>query len=170
MLAVVDTNVPVAANRRAPQASMQCVLNCIRRLKELIRGGRLALDDRWLILRECQAHLRSEGQPGVGDAFLRWTLTNLRNPERCVAVPIVPRSGDPENFQSFPDDERLSRFDPQDRKFVAVALAHPQRPPVLEALDSRWWLLRSVLEEHGVNVQFLCPDDIRRLAKRKIDH
>jgi hypothetical protein len=167
MTVVVDTNVAIVADRRAPQASRACVLTCTGELQALLRGGQLALDDQWLILKEYQRNLRPAGQPGVGRAFLEWVLTNRQNLSRCVLVPITVRAHRPMDFESFPDDARLSGFDPEDRKFVAVALAHPRRPPILQAVDSEWWKFRSILAGHGVEVRFLCPRDIQRLAQRK---
>ena len=84
MTVAVDTNVGVAANDRdAKQASPGCVIECVRRLQRLMRDDAVAIDDQWLIIREYQGNLRSSGQPGVGDAFLKWVLSNQRNPGRC---------------------------------------------------------------------------------------
>jgi hypothetical protein len=167
MLVVVDTNVAVVANRKAPQASAHCVSSCTERLRRIERSGRLALDDQWLILEEYLRYLRPDGQPGPGDSFLKWILTNRWNARRCVVVPIVSRNGNAEDFKSFPRDHRLARFDPADRKFVAVALAHPKRPPILQAVDSRWWGFKEILGQNGVRVDFLCQDDMRRLVARR---
>jgi len=166
MTVVVDTNVPVVANSRSGQASPDCVLVCLQRLDRITRTGRVALDDQWRIIREYQANLRSSGQPGVGDAFLKWILTNLANPERCELVSITP-VGDETNFQEFPSDTALRRFDPSDRKFVAVALAHSQHPPIIQAIDSKWWEFRIPLRRNGVKVEFLCQQDLQRLQTLK---
>lgn len=123
----------------------------------------LVIDDSWRILREYLANLRSEGQPGVGDAFLKWVLLNRNNSSRVVQVKITPLVDMPTNFLEFPDDDRLRNFDPSDRKFVAVAQAHPEKPPILEAVDSKWWQFKEILREKGVQVEFLCPDDIQHL-------
>lgn len=123
MTVVVDTNVAVVADRRAAQASEACILTCTRELHAVMRASQLVLDDQWLILKEYQRNLRCSGQPGVGRAFLEWVLTNRRNLSRCVLVSITVRVNAPLDFERFPDDVRLSGFDPDDRKFVAVALA-----------------------------------------------
>jgi hypothetical protein len=86
---------------------------------------KLVLDDMWRIIGEYMQNLRRSGEPGVGDAFLRWVLTNKDNPQRCDLVTITPVEND---FREFPADAALSDFDPSDRKFIAVALAHPQKP------------------------------------------
>ncbi len=161
---VVDTNVAVVANQDAPQASPACVLACVQRLHQIMTDHeKLVIDNHWLIIAEYRANLRSSGQPGVGDAFLKWVLTNWANVDRCDTVTITP-DGANSSFLEFPNDAGLLSFDLSDRKFVTVALAHPQRPPILQAVDSKWWRFQDDLHRNGVTVDFLCKADIRRLA------
>ena len=167
MKAVVDTNVPVVANGGSEQASPECVQACAVCLHELTRAGRLVLDDQRLILNEYRANLRSSGQPGLGDAFLKWVLTNYSNPDRCEFVAITSTGGTPSSFAEFPQSAALAGFDPDDRKFVAVATAHGDHPPVVQAVDTEWWRLKDALEEAGVNVNFLCPNDMRAILRRQ---
>lgn len=163
MVVIVDTNVPVVANGKSEQASPECVLACVRQIARLQQNGTLVLDDQWRILREYQRDLRSEGQPGVGDAFLLWVLRNQKT--RCVLVSITPCEADNPHctdFEEFPDDPDLANFDPSDRKFVAVALAHHDLPPILNATDSDWWHFRETLASHGIVVEFLCGDQLQK--------
>ena len=51
---------------------------------------------------------------------------NWTNPERCDLVEITLVDGLKINFEEFPDDPALADFDDDDRKFIAVACAHPQ--------------------------------------------
>ena len=162
MKCIVDTNVAIVANRRddAP-ASSDCLLRCIELLNEFNDGQRqLVIDDNWYILGEYQHKLRSEGQPGVGDYFLRWVLTNRKDPRRCELMHITPRDARQDNrdFAEFPPTPDLQGFDRSDRKFVAVALVHPERPPIVNATDSDWWYYRDALATHRVQVKFICPD------------
>jgi hypothetical protein len=165
MKIVVDTNVPKAANGRneSPQASPQCVTTCVQRIRDIQLNHVLVLDDNWHILREYMAQLRSEGQPGVGDAFLKWVLTHQANPLHCEQIHITAEEllFSHRRFVEFPSDERLAGFDPSDRKFVAVSLAHPDRPPILNAVDSDWLIFHSALAAHGVRVETLCPESIK---------
>lgn len=166
MRVIVDTNVPVVANGKSDQASPECVLSCVRRLREIQQKLVLVIDDGWLILREYQGNLQSSGQPGVGDAFLKWVLTNLANPKRCEQLRLDRRAGSPpedDEFDTFPEDDALGRFDRSDRKFVALCLAHPEHPPIQNAADPDWWEHRAALARHGVQVEFLCPEVMQRL-------
>ena len=158
---VVDTNVAVVSNGRSRQASPVCVLTCIEWLEQIKNGiHTLVLDDQFRIIREYLQNLRSSGQPGYGDAFLKWVFDNYRNVNRCELVTITSISEDLGHFAEFPNDPELGDFDPSDRKFIAVALAHPQHPAVLQAVDARWWQLRDALRRNGVRIEFICAQDI----------
>jgi len=160
---VVDTNVPIIANGSEPHASLQCRLHCVERISRLIKSDIIAIDDGYAIILEYRTYLKSTGQPGVGDAFLRWILTNYANPRRCHRVKITPvRSA--RLYKEFPLDAGLKAFDPSDRKFVAVSIAHKKHPIILEAIDRGWWIHRTALGAHSVEVCFLCEREIRSAA------
>jgi len=169
MTVVVDTNVAVVANGHSKQASPECAISCSQRLLGITNGKeKLALDDQREIINEYSRNLRSSGQPGAGDAFLKWVLTNLTNTGRCELVHITPVENAPlKTFHEFPSDPALNNFDPDDRKFVAVALAHQQRPPILQAVDTKWWNFRDALLRNDVRVEFLCENDIRRIIAER---
>ena len=162
-MVVVDTNVAVVANALSEQASEDCVETCAERLEEIMQDEvKLVLDDNWQILSEYAQNLHSTGTD-VGDRFLQWVLRNWRNPERCDLIHITPVDGSENEFEDFPDDPALNDFDPDDRKFIAVACAHLERPPILQAVDSGWWDFRDAFRQHGIIVEFICEDDIQRL-------
>jgi hypothetical protein len=166
MTAIVDTNVILVANGQHQGVSPACVMNCTQTLQVLMLRGRIAIDDRYRILKEYQNKTQPSKGKGPGDAFLKWVLRNNLNPNRCDRVPIVehPERG----FENFPDDPALTNFDPPDRMFVAVAAAHPQRPPILQAADSKWLGWALALEQHGIRVEFICRDDIERFRDNKL--
>ena len=162
MAVIVDTNVAVVANGQSSQASPNCVDTCINRLEGIIRGEeKLVLDDMWAILGEYMRNLRSSGEPGAGDRFLLWLLRNKDT--QCDLVSITPVNGSDNAFEEFPDDPALDDFDPADRKFIAVACAHSEKPPILQAVDSKWLDFRDAFRRNGVTVVFICEDDIQRL-------
>lgn len=163
-MVVVDTNVAKVASGRkeSPQATPNCVNTCIKRLEGIVRGEeKLVLDNKWIIISEYKDNLRSSGEPGAGDRFLLWILRNKDT--KCDLVSITPVDGSENEFEEFPDDPALENFDPDDRKFIAVALAHCEKPPILQAVDTQWWDFRDALRENGVTVEFICEDDIQRL-------
>jgi hypothetical protein len=162
---VVDTNVLLVANGQHPDVGAACVAKCSRRLMNLMIGDRIAIDDGFEILKEYQNKTSHRTGKKPGDAFLKWLLQNNRNPQRCVQVHLTPHAK--RRYASFPDDPRLVTFDRDDRKFVAVAVAHPEKPPILQAADSKWRGWSAALGDHQVRVEFLCPDDIERFGSRK---
>jgi hypothetical protein len=155
MSVVIDTNVLVVANGRHEAAQERCVGACIDAL-ERARGEPVVIDDGQCILDEYRRHCMFSGQPGLGDAFFKWLWSRQADPRHCRQVRITLHA--PRGFVEFPADHRLQGFDREDRKFVAVALAAGDSPPVLNASDSDWWHARKVLGEHGVSVSFLCPE------------
>ena len=136
---------------------------CVRRLEEIMQGGRVVLDDAYRILGEYQHKTNPNRGKGVGQVFLKWLLRN-RN-RRCLFVALQehPERG----FHSFPEDPKLAQFDPADRKFVAVAAACPEPTEILQAADSKWLGWENALKRHGIAVTFLCKDDLQRFRERK---
>lgn len=155
-LCVVDTNVAVVANGKHPAASPECVRQCIRLLEGIRRRERVAIDDDWRILGEYRKNLFESGQPGVGDRFFRWLLQNHANHRRCVKVILTPIDEAAQIYTEFPSSPELVGFDPSDRKFVAVANAHPSKPRILQAVDSKWRGFEGALVAVGIHVDFLC--------------
>lgn len=42
---------------------------------------------------------------------------------------------------------------------MAVALTHPERPPVLNATDRDWWDYIDALRRNHLTVRFMCGED-----------
>ena len=152
----MDTNVAVVANGKTEQAGPRCIRECISRLRHIRDECRLLLDDRNRIIDEYRNNLNPSGQPGLGDAFFLWLWQNQANQEYCRNIVVTPHED--RGFEEFPNDPDLSAFDQDDRKFVAVALASGTGPKVLNASDTDWWHHRQTLQEHGVEIVFLCPE------------
>ena len=156
---ILDTNVPKVTNGFSEQASEDCVEICVERLEQITTGDlKLALDDQRRIIDEYRRQLNSSGQPGFGDAFLKWVEINWTNPEQCDLVEITPVAGPKINFEEFPDDSRLDDFDDDDRKFIAVACAHRDNPPIWQAVDGKWEDFLDVHRENSVTVEYICED------------
>lgn len=161
---IVDTNVAVAANDDGSVAP-ECVKACVKALREVTRSGRVVVDSDLEIVREYRQNLRAQGQPGVGDAFFKWLWDHLWMQDVCTHVAITrhPERG----YNEFPDHAQLARFDPSDRKFLAVAAAHHESPAILQATDSKWWGFRKAFSECGIRVKFLCPAQVKAKHKKK---
>lgn len=166
---VVDTNVATTANGANAEAPPSCVAASARALQRVMKGGHVFIDDERRILDEYHRNLSDRGQPGPGDAFLKWLLTHEWTQARVTRVSITPRDDEGgEDFEELPPASEGTFFDRSDRKFLAVAAAHPERPPVLQSFDSKWWGWRDALAKVGVTIYFLCQADIAKKHEEKM--
>ena len=167
---VVDTNVLLLANGMATQMSDDCRLKCIERLGRVRDGEAVVVDGQFLILGEYQNKLSPNRRPpGPGDAFVKYVLQNMANATRVSPVDLTPADSAKTEFAEFPqeDAELRQAFDPSDRKFVAASNAHPEKPPILEAADSKWLGWEARLLSHGINVEFICRQELETIRQRK---
>jgi hypothetical protein len=136
---------------------------CIDALISVISSGGLVVDVGDEIVGEYVSTLGHAGKPGVGRAFVKWAWDHRFNAAKVKRVSITrATNGGLRRYEEFPDIEDLSRFDPKDQKFVAVALASGDSPSVLNAVDSDWWNHHAALQAAGVTVEFLCgPPKLR---------
>jgi hypothetical protein len=160
---VIDTNVLKVANREHDGVSVHCVLKCIERLLAIRSAGTVVVDDGRRIFREYTDNFKPTQQPGVGDEFVKWLLQSQANEQRVHQVRL-DETGTNE-FAQFPDPVLQATFDPKDRKFVATAAAHPDRPPIIQAAEGKWVGWWVALHQHGITVQFPCPTDIKGFYK-----
>ncbi|MGE5451160.1 MAG: hypothetical protein ACM3VZ_04860 [Acidobacteriota bacterium] len=162
---VVDTNVILVANGQHEGVDAASVRTCARWLKALMQTGRLALDEGHEIVGEYLHKTHASDGQGAGDVFLRWVLHNQDNSARVDRVAIEPDAR--RGYASFPADPSLNAFDPSDRKFVAVACAHPERPAIWQATDSKWLDWAAPLAQHGIQVRFLCDGVVHAFHRHK---
>jgi len=155
---IVDTNVAAVAEGLTEQADAVCVNACAQRLVTLCRTGGLVLAEGDEIVAEYVGALGHAGQPGIGRAFVKWAWDRRFDPAAVRLVQIAARTrGGWRRYEEFPDCDGLRGFDPNDQKFVAVAVAAGKNPPILNAVDSDWWEHRHALRGAGIRVEFLCP-------------
>lgn len=158
---LVDTNIPLVA-KGISTAPDSCLKNCIKTLQSVIHGQhRVVLDSEHRILKEYMHKLSMSGQPTVGDAFLKWLYSNLGNELCCEMIDITAIDEQEQIFKEFPNVAGLETFDRSDRKFVAVANAHPEKPPILQGWDVKWVGWSIALKDANIVVEFICEHEIR---------
>lgn len=167
---IVDTNVPKTANLATQpnpdsDVSDACVLACIEAVDHVIKKRGLIIDTGDEIFDEYRQQLSMKGQPGVGDRFMKWVHDNRWSLPDSDRVAI---SRNDDSYDEFPAHDGLKNFDKSDRKFVAVANAHSEKPPILQATDSKWWGWKDALAEVGITVQFLCPEYVKAKYAEKM--
>lgn len=151
---LVDTNVAIVANGKSEQAEDSLVEKCIDAILNLTKNGGLVLDDEGRIFDEYRANLSLSGQPGTGDAFIKWVYDHQWNEGKCERRSITCLDESEQLFEEFPRGNALKGFDRSDRKFVATANAGEKRP-ILQAVDFKWWGWKDALAEVGIAVIFL---------------
>lgn len=162
---VIDTNVILVANQAHQDVSPECVMACVERLENIMKGHTVVIDDAYRIINEYQNKTRPSRGKGPGDAFIKWLLRNSNNARHCEQVPLT--ESDENEFAEFPTHPELKNFDPPDRKFAAVAYAHAKKPPILQAADCKWVEWTNALGKAGIFVDFICKDDICRFYVKK---
>ncbi|MDE0009954.1 MAG: hypothetical protein OXU36_02340 [Candidatus Poribacteria bacterium] len=169
---IVDTNVIVIANDTDDDDRRDCRDLCQDRLQQIWdQRETVILDNGWRILGEYEDNTNPNSRKGIGDLFVKRLLQNLGNPNICTMMPITPSVRNGADFEEFPSDDALSGFDPDDRKFIAVAVAyenvHQQKAILLQAVDSQWYGFREALVENGLEIEFVCETYIRDLYERR---
>lgn len=162
---VVDTNVILVANGAHADVSPECVIACVEGLNKLMKSGVLVVDDGFRILSEYLNKTSPRRSKGVGDVFVQWVLRHNAQPNRVQRVTLTERA--PDCYVEFPDSALEPRFDGPDRKFVAVAHAHADRPSIWQAADCKWLDWWPALRLCGVEVEFMCKEDVCRFYTRK---
>ncbi len=167
---LVDTNVPKTANlaispSEIPHESTDCVAACVDAIAHVIKNGGLVIDDGDEIFDEYRKNLCLSGHKGIGNTFMKWVFDNRWNLPDSDRVTITRNNGSYNQFPTHPD---LCNFDGSDRKFIAVANAHPEKPPILQATDSKWWGWKDALANAEVTVLFLCPPYIKTKYEKKM--
>jgi len=129
------------------------VASCIELLQRVQKKGTyIVLDEDFEIFNEYKDHLSFSGQPGVGDIFFKWLFDN------CWGFPPSERiklHKTENGYVEFPRGMEDVDVDLDDMKFFAVSNAHPSKPDIYEATDSKWWNWRYAAMQCGIRVQFL---------------
>jgi len=116
------------------------------------KGTYVVLDEDFEIFNEYKNYLSFSGQPGVGDIFFKWLFDN------CWGFPSSERiklHKTENGYKEFPRGMENTNVDLDDMKFFAVSNAHPLKPDIYEATDSKWWNWRNAAMQCGIRIQFL---------------
>ncbi|MFD2184204.1 hypothetical protein [Rhodoplanes azumiensis] len=168
---VVDENVAIVANDqssgkpRAPQANTACRLACIKKIREIVKGRLVFIDSNGAMLNHYKKHLSRKGQTGVGDLFFKHLCDNEFNRKKIRRIDLERL--DDGAYAALSIYPSLLKFDPADQIFVAVALTAPEKPAIINAVDSDYKQFASALLNAGVVVEELCEDCIKTLPSKQ---
>lgn len=158
---VVDTNVWVMLDKPISQTMTLADLDCIQACRAWLEGfmagqDRLVIDLLYRILGEYRRNIPQGGRAAQILGRLE-TQPRARLIEHLITL-------DAEDCAVLPPDVPIP--DANDRKFVAVALAHEPRPPLVNATESDWTKVVDVLATHGIALQELCPQIVADKLRR----
>ena len=163
---VIDTNVLLVAEGLSG-FSRPCQAKCGSLLRTVQREQIVVLDTGREIMTEYGKKLADrKGQPGLGYEFWKWLLNTRISHASCETVGLTPHSV--RKYKEFPEHAGLTEFDDSDRKFVAVAAAHPRSPEIVQAGDSKWWGWRNPLAECGIHLNMPCAAELQAKWESKI--
>ncbi len=163
---VIDENVWVTAEKSigelqtaAEIACQECCLNWLTDFMENADG--LVVDWDYVIL--------GKYREKAGRLVKSW-LDQIERKPRELRLIELSIEWDEHHYAKVPDV--LANTDPDDRKFIAVALAcdscDPKPPHIINATDTDWEKAKPQLVAAGLIIQELCPAYIKdRLAGRE---
>ena len=167
---IIDTNVPLTAAGKNPQATEACVLNCGETINRILKGESvIVVDTNDCAIEEYRKNMYPDPKGTVAGQFLMYLLINRSQSHRVkrVSLPI----DDNGQFEDFPNnddtwttnDVRCKTFDSDDKKWVALALRFKKvtgtDAPIMNAADRCWLAFEPHLESAGVKLEILCRDE-----------
>lgn len=159
---IVDTNVPLVAAGKHEHATVSCRRSCVDFVNSVLNGDVcLVLDEHREVLSEYRSNMYPDPNPssGLANNFLMYIISNYGIRERVQRL-ILSWSEDGE-YNTWPRDLELLKFDPSDRKWVALAVAFEQetgqKVPITYAIDRDWDDNQEALKRCGIKLNPLCP-------------
>ena len=167
---IIDTNVPVTAAGRNPQATDACILKCGETIGHILKGDIVVLVDADnCAISEYRNNMYPDPKGTPAGQFLMYLLTNRNRSHRVKSLSLA---GDENGrFEDYPDNDdtwttdniRCKRFDPDDKKWVALAirfgLETQAKAPIVNAADKCWIAFEAQLQSTGVELEILCRDE-----------
>lgn len=146
---VVDTNVFVAAQGDATHLSQPCQQTALSFVRDLGYKHTIAVDQTRKIINEYRNNIP---RLSAIDTLLNKMLTTGR-------IDMVAVAFDDNGDAILPNACQMK--DRSDRKFVAVALTHPNKPPICNASDTDWLENEKELNACEVQMMHLCERETR---------
>ena len=165
---ILDTNVPVkaaTAPNMCPSDELSVQRKCMEYVNSLITGTtKLVLDVDYEIIREYRNNIDKSSNMGI--LFLKWLDQYLGKIDMDDLLKLKKdKSGE---YESYPLDEETKDFDSSDKKFIALANLHPEKPPIIEGTDGKWWGYIAAFKKYGIRVYFLDEEYAQMVYQKKI--
>ncbi len=162
--AIIDANVMILAGtpvRSIPNDMLYCYEKCVDYIEQFMDDNNgVFLDAQGEILKEYENSFRNNEYPNMSTEFLKWALVHAE----FVALNEI----EPNVYIPYPDNAKLKGFDPSDRKYIALAYKHPQKPDIIEGTDSKWWGIKQELADNGITLVFIDEEYISKKYRKKM--
>lgn len=150
---VIDTNVLVVASN----PTHDCSENCFDFLEKILRNESAIFIDEFFDEKRQKfcSEIEDEYKKRISSQdYAYWLLRKIfdRDPSSIICR-VEVKKDEGGNYLNFPSD--LEKFDPNDKKFVAVAIASKKNPEIVNAVDSDWKRHEVTLKKY-VKLKFLC--------------
>ena len=163
---IIDTNVPLKAANTHPKDDIDrnCSQSCFSFISTLMKSKDkiIVLDSGREIVKEYEKNIDIHSERSVASEFLMWIYRNNLNGKICLQE--ITKTGE-NTYAEFPESPKLIGFDRSDRKFVALAKAHPSNPNIYNGSDTDWWDYREAQEEEGIHIVFLSEEYMKAKSK-----
>ena len=168
---IVDTNVPLTAAGTNDIASDTCQHRCVQFVDRVLKGEiKVVIDEDNEILFEYGKNVsvlnRSED---IAGQFLIHLYNHQFNSAFVQRLMLEKNAAN--QYADYPDNEdkwttndiRCKRFDPDDKKWVALALRFKSETgsdaPIVNAADRCWIAFAAQLQSVGLALETLCRDE-----------
>lgn len=167
---IIDTNVPLTAASKNPQATDACVLSCSETINQVLKGEIIiVVDADDIAIEEYRNNMYPDPKGTTAGQFLIYLLLNRNQSHRVKRVDLAAdENGQLEDFPDVDDkwttnDVHCKTFDHDDKKWVALAVRFKkdtgQDAPVVNAADRCWIAFEPQLAATGVKLETLCLDE-----------
>lgn len=166
---ILDTNVPAKAStppEACPPEELEIQKSCMEYIRDLTHNTdrKLVLDLEHEIWNEYHNNVIQNSN--IGKIFFRWLYEYY--PTILPQDHIKMTRNAEGQYITYPYDEETKSFDENDKKFVALANAHPEKPPIIEGTDGKWLGYEAAFAKYGIHIEFLDRDYARKMYEQKI--
>ena len=167
---IIDTNVPLTAAGLNSNASKRCQLSCVSILEAVLSGlVTVVIDSEGECLREYNRRIYPDFKGSLAEQFMLYMLQYHTVARRVRSLDLErDKTGE---YSDYPDNDdtwttdvnRCERFDPDDKKWVALAVRFKKDTgadaPIVNAADRCWLAFEPHLESVDVKLEVLCRDE-----------
>lgn len=167
---IFDTNVPLTAAGFNDEASKDCQLRCVILLGKVLSGEiQIVIDARYEVLDEYSRRIHAKYRGSLAEQFMLYMLRFQVMSDRVHCVDLAKNSDG--TYNDYPDNDgdwtseipRCERFDPDDKKWVALALRFKrdtgEDASIVNAADRCWLAFEPHLQAAGVKLECLCREE-----------